>query len=120
MELKLLVEALCRAFKIKPVTPVKAIYQGTSGSVTVVCKATQPMHSVVPTQRVTQYLTSSGYGDHVTLVDIKVKVTPLNLAMGERAFYVSIFLAFTVGDDETITYYIGYSTEGCCLHIASP
>lgn len=116
MDIKTLVSVLLKLFKATPVTRTKPNPQDPNGTISIPCKSTAKPAAALSQQSVLHFLSSANFGKDVTVEDLDVRVTPLKLALGEKAFYVSIFLALNVGE-EVKAFNIAYSTQGRCIHI---
>lgn len=116
MELKILLAVLLKIFKLRLASTLRPVPQDAVGTVTFVCKSNQRPGQALSQSQVTQALASANYGSGVTVEDLDVRVTPLKLALNEKAYYVSAFIALNVGDSIT-GFNVAYSTQGRCLHI---
>lgn len=116
MESRLLLQVLLKTFKLTLASTMRAAPQDRAGSLTYPCKTSARMSGTPSVSEIKSKLSSANYGKGISVVDLNVQVTKLKLAIGEGAFYVSIFIAFEA-DENIFLYNIAYSTEGRALHI---
>lgn len=115
MEPDTVAQAFYSILKLKPIPSVSASEQDQHGSKSYICQADYMPSKFVSTPRLKRLIATKEFQYGAELLDLKLRITTVYQVM-EKAFYMSVFLAFKTADG-IFSFIVTYTTQGRCLHI---